>query len=205
MDLLKQDNPEHDTPPQTNDEKQKHEQHELGTQKDEIYVLPQTQEDLNNMDLHKDEMMDFVNVCGNDVEHPWSPCLNFDELFDLNVFDDGPHENPGESESLFIDEPLYEAFELNQHGIMDGDFMQYKASDQCYDLNKDITPGKEYRTGDEANDLVVEEAKGKEDAFFMLNDKGCNDHEASELVKEQRTKNDAFQSSPSPSTTSEIN
>ncbi|KAK1374148.1 AP2-like ethylene-responsive transcription factor [Heracleum sosnowskyi] len=208
VDLLKKDHPhERDTPPQTNDEEKKDEQQnhnpdEIGTHKDEIIVLPHTQEGLNYMDLYKDEMMDFTNVCGNDDEQPWSPCLNLDEFFELNVFDDGPHEKPGEVEPLFIDEPtIYGTFELNQHGIMDGDFMPYKAANQCYDLNKDITPGKEYCTGDEANDLVVEEAKETENAYLMLDDKGCSGHEASKSVKEQRTKNEAFQSSPSPSTT----
>lgn len=178
VNLLKEDHLyEHDTPPRKNDEKQKDEEQnhyidELGTQIDEINVLPQTREGLNNTDIHEDEMMDFTNVCGNEVEQPWS--LNFDELFDPNVFGEGPHEKPGESAPFFMDEPLSGTFDLNQYGIMDENIMQYDAVDQYYILDKDIAPSKEYRSGDEANDLVVEDAKEKENAFIMLDDKGCN-------------------------------
>lgn len=156
-----------------------------GTRNEEINMLPQTQENLNNMDSRNDEMMDYVNVYGNDIEQPWSPYLNLDELFDLNIFYDGPHEMPGESALLFSDEPFYRTYELNQDGLMDGDFVQYKYADQCYSLHKDITPD-EYRTGEEANDLATKDAKERKNDFFMLDDKGCNSHEASDLAKEQK-------------------
>lgn len=191
VDLIKQDHSlEDDTPPQTNDATQKDEQqnqnpYESGIRNEEINMLPQTQENLNNMESRNDEIMDFVNVCGNDIEQHWSPYLNLDELFDLNVFYDGPHEMPGESAPLFSDEPLYRTYELNQDGIMDDDFMQFKDADQCYSLNKDITPD-EYRTGAEANDLATKDAKERENDFFMLDDKWCNGHEASDLAKEQK-------------------
>ncbi|KAL8114876.1 hypothetical protein AgCh_021639 [Apium graveolens] len=207
-DFLKQDHPhEQDTPQGTNDEKQKDEQHnhsldELGIRADEINALPQIEKGLNNPVINEDEMMDIKNVCGNEVEQPWSPCLNLDEFFKLNVPEDGLREKPGELEPFFTDEPLFGTFDFNQYGILDDNIMQYKFVDQYCNLNKDITPSKEYRTSDAATDFVVGEAKEKDNAFFMLDDKGCSAQEPSMLVKEQMSKSDSYRSSPSPSTTS---
>lgn len=76
-----------------------------------------------------------------------------------------PIDNNNNSINPFHNEPLFQNQEFNQY---ENRFMQGGSINQYYSFNQAIAPGREYRIGDGASDLVREEAKWKND-LFMLN------------------------------------
>lgn len=104
-----------------------------------------------------------------------------------------PIDNNNNSINPFHNEPLFQNQEFNQYKNR---FMQVESINQYYSFNQDIAPGREYRIGDGASNLVGKEAKGKNDLSMldMLDSQDCNNDKAINLVKEKRSKNTAFPS-----------
>ncbi|WOH06169.1 hypothetical protein DCAR_0625592 [Daucus carota subsp. sativus] len=197
----KQDLHEYDTLLETTDEErndyEKKYNDEQGEQIEEMTMLSRTTEGFNDMDLGKDVAMDFINV--HDYEK--FPKLNVSndgyyeasgELVPLSKetsnntenYMDGNYDGlvPAVVEDaydldMFLDENLYENYALNQYGLVDDEFMQMTTMNPCCDLNQDISPVKEYRTGDDISDLVENEAEDMKDG------KGCTGDEANNSMK----------------------